>query len=312
MNNESMTAVEFQKRYSSQEACLAAIETMRWPNGFVCPNCGHDDGYRLECRPLIQCTVCHHQTSVTAGTIFHKTRIPLPYWFWMIYVVAHDKGGASGSRLAEQLGMYQKTVWHILQKIRHAMARRDEGITLSGLIELDGMFVGPEARKAGRQPMHSQEDDLGKPSFKGLQTQVLVMIEAEHWAAGSVSMRVVEHSYYEDVKEFGELKADGHAWFKTDGGHSNYALRTVGANHTAKVSSGPESVEWLPLVHRAISLVKRFLMGTYHGVSPMYLQRYLDEFCFRFNRRHKQTSLASSLLRACVFALPFSYAELKL
>jgi hypothetical protein len=208
--------------------------------------------------------------------------------------------------------MYQKTVWHIIQKVRHAMARRDEGIILSGLIELAGMFVGPEARKAGRQPKLAEDCGLGKRSFKGLQTQVLVMIEAEHFAAGSVSMRVVEHSYYEDVKEFGELKTDGHAWFKTDGGHSNYALRTVGAKHTAKVSSGPASVEWLPLVHRAISLVKRFLMGTYHGVSPMYLQRYLDEFCFRFNRRHKQSSIPSSLLRACLFALPMSYAELKL
>ena len=320
MSEDSMTAIEFLERYSTEDDCLDAIENFRWPKGFRCPNCDHDDGYRLKTRPLIQCSVCRHQTSMTAGTIFHKTRIPLKNWFWIIYSAAQDKGGVSSTRLAEQLGMYQKTVWNILHKIRHAMAKRDEAILLAGLIELDGMFVGSEARKMGRKHKNSTVDDcLGKPNmprvtFRNgrMQTEVIVMVEAERWRAGSIAMRVVDSSSYQDIKEFAELRAEDNQVFKTDGFGSNYALRTVSNTHIAKTCSGEESVEWLPIVHRAISLVKRALLGTYHGVSPMYLQRYLDAFCFRFNRRNKPSSIASSLLRACVFAVPMTYAELKL
>ncbi|MCB9466791.1 MAG: IS1595 family transposase [Cyanobacteriota/Melainabacteria group bacterium] len=144
------TITEFQDTFKTEEDCLSYLQELRWPKGFICPNCFHDDGYRLECRPLIQCSVCRHQTSVTAGTIFHKTRTPLRIWFWMIFCLASDKGGASSSRLAKQLGMHQATVWNLLQKLKHAMSRRDENISLAGFIELDEAIIGPHARKEGR------------------------------------------------------------------------------------------------------------------------------------------------------------------
>jgi hypothetical protein len=162
MSTDSMTAIEFHNRYSSERACLDALEKMRWPNGFICPNCEHDLGYRLSSKRLIQCAVCRHQTSVTSGTLFHKTRVPLQNWFWIIYAIAHDKGGASAMRLSQQLNMHYATVWNIVQKIKHAMARRDESILLAGLIELDTMFVGPEARKMGRPTNREEGDPLGK------------------------------------------------------------------------------------------------------------------------------------------------------
>lgn len=317
MLNNSMTALEFFARYSSEEACLEAIEKMRWPKGFVCPNCQHDVGYRLTDRNLFQCAVCRHQTSVTAGTIFHKTRVPLTNWFYILYSVAHDKGGSSAARLSQQLNMHYSTVWHIVQKIKYAMAKRDENILLAGEIELDTMFVGPEARKMGRPSARRDDDCLGKSHpkpvrqfrFGKLQTPVIVMVETLSGRAGNVAMRVVERTTYDDIQEFAMQRAEPGQHFKTDGDHSNYSLRTVGF-HTAKVCSGRKSLEWLPIVHRVISLAKRHLMGTYHGVSPMYLQSYLDDFCFRFNRREKILSLATSALRACVFANQISYAEL--
>ncbi len=162
MSTDSMTAIEFQNQYSSEQECLDALEKIRWPKGFICPNCGHDHGYKLSSKRLIQCAVCRHQTSVTAGTLFHKTRVPLQNWFWIIYSTAHDKGGASAMRLAQQLNMHYATVWNIVQKIKYAMARRDERILLAGLIELDTMFVGPEARKMGKPTKRDQDDVLGK------------------------------------------------------------------------------------------------------------------------------------------------------
>ena len=139
-------ATEFNQQFQSEDSCITFLENIRWPHGFVCPNCSHDDGYRLHSRPLIQCPLCHHQTSVTAGTVFHRTRIPLRVWFFIIYSMSQDKGGASSTRLAAQLGMHQNTVWHIMHKVRHAMGRRDENISLAGFIRWRGQVT----RRCGR------------------------------------------------------------------------------------------------------------------------------------------------------------------
>ena len=320
-----MTALDFQDRFRTEDDCIDAIRKLRWPRCFICPNCQHDDGYFLRERALMQCVNCRHQTSVTAGTIFHGTKIPLRNWFWMIYMMAHDKGGASSSRLAEQLGMYQKTVWHIMQKIKHAMGKRDEPFTLAGLIELDEAIIGAEARKTGRQKpskegsmpaRHRGLKRLGRPPLSGIkkktQTEVLVMIEDEGTRAGNLVMKVFDYTDRLDILEIVDEKVDPGQHFKTDGFHAHYVLKSYGHGLDLKTCSGPLSVEWLPHVHRAISLLKRFLMGTYHGVSARYLPRYLQEFCFRFNRRHKPKNIWQSLLNACISTLPLTYAELKL
>lgn len=320
-----MTALEFQDRFRTEEDCARVISKLRWPKGFVCPNCEHDDAYYISTRHLFQCTVCKHQTSITAGTVFHGTKIPLRNWFWMIYMVAHDKGGASSSRIAAQLGMYQKTVWHILHKIREAMGDRDEGITLAGLIELDEAIIGPEARKTGRQRRgkesylavrHKGMRKMGLAPQSGAkrktQTEVLVMVEDEREKAGNIVMKVLDYTDRLDIKEIVEARVDELQYFKSDARQAHWVLESMGHKLTAKKSGGPFSVVWLPHVHRAISLFKRFLLGTYHGVGAAYLPRYLQEFCFRFNRRHKPKTIWESLLKACVNKLPVTYAELKL
>lgn len=317
------TAIEFQDLFRTEKDCAAAIAKLRWPNGFVCPNCGHDDAFYISTRHLYQCAVCKHQTSITAGTIFHKTRVKLRHWFWMIYCVSVDKGGASSSRIARELGMYQKTVWHILHKIRHAMGRRDEGIALAGLIECDTAFIGAGARKTGRRKLGKEaynpnrvkgERRLGRPtprrSKKKTQTAVLVLIEDEGAASGNVAMKVLDYAVRWDLAEIVEQRADPCQHFKTDLWQPNFVLRSMGHKLQAKKSDGPEAVVWLPHVHRAISLFKRFLLGTYHGVSAKYLPGYLQEFCFRFNRRQKQEIIWHSLLKACCYTVPLTYSEL--
>lgn len=275
----STTAIEFQDRFRTEHDCELALINLRWPKGFICPNCEHDDAYYIKGRKLMQCIVCRHQASVTAGTIFHGTRIPLRYWFWMIYLVAQDKGGVSSSRIAEQLGMYQKTVWHILHKIRQAMRSRNNNTVLSGLIELDEAEIGPEARKTGRQKLgkegylrHKGMRSKGRSSSSGVrkktQTAVLVMVEDEGLRAGNLVMKILDYSDRQDIAEIVHDQVDPSQHFKTDGWQPHYVLRSMGHNLQSKVCSGPLSVEWLPHVHRAISLLKRFLLGTYLYICP--------------------------------------------
>lgn len=309
------TLLEFAKRFPDDDACLDYLEKLRWPKGFRCPNCGHDDGYRLEHRRLIQCAVCRHQTSATAGTIFHKTKTPLVKWFWMVYLLAQDKGGASTLKLAKDLGMHYDTAWHIVHKIRDAMRVRDGGITLAGFIEMDEAVIGPQARKPGRPAVEGEirprKKHLGthKSSSGKTQTEAIVLVERENAHAGTLVMKVVESTTRLEIRDLVEHRVEEDQWFKADGLQSHWVVKSMGHRLDCFPMSGKQSCDELPIVHRVISLVKRWLLGRFHGVSDRYLQCYLNEFCFRFNRRDKEQSLCDSLLKACALALPVTYAE---
>ena len=143
---EPVSILDFQKRFRTEEDCLEAIVNRRWPSGFACPHCQSKNATRLSKRRAFQCNWCLRQTSITAGTIFEKTRVPLLKWFFMMFLMANDKGGASALRLKKLLNMRYDTVWHILQKLRAAMGERDEMYQLCGSIEIDEAFFGGRER----------------------------------------------------------------------------------------------------------------------------------------------------------------------
>lgn len=287
MKKKSISVFEFNRRFRTDNACLRTIEKIRWPNGFICPKCGHDEGYRLRKRRVIECAVCKYQSSVTAGTIFHRTQIPLVKWFWMIFLIAQDKGGASALRLSKQVNVNFKTAWRISHKIRRAMSREDNKIIkLTGIIELDEAYFGGKHRK----------------------TQVLVAIEKDDKRAGKLIMKRIlgktasEPEVQRVVRS--HVNNQSQQYFVTDCASAHHVLKTMGHKLETHKSTPGSAAFHLPLVHLAISLAKTFVLGTYHGVSRKYLQKYLDEFCFRFNRRLKEGSIYKSLIRACVLTAP--------
>jgi len=310
----------FQDQFQTDDDCLRYLAELRWLKGFNCPKCEHDVGYMLKTRAEIQCAVCRHQTSVTAGTLFHGTKVPLRKWFWMIFLVAQDKKGASSSRLARQLGMYQKTVWYMLQKLRHAMGCRDEAIMLSGFIELDQALIGPHARKTGRRK--NQDGKKPRQRLRGrkpkdgrkrkTQTEVVVVVEQDPGAAGMLAMNVVSRTTRDSIREVVERRVEPNQHIKTDGYQANYVLKSMGHVHQAVVCDGVQACKELPIVHQVIGLLKNNLLGIYHGVSSRYLPRYLSEFAFRFNRRFSKIPVWVSLAKAALFAGPLSYADAKL
>lgn len=147
---EKITFKEFQKRFSSEDACRKFLYQQRFPNGFVCPNCGSTEYYPIYRRGLCQCKQCRKQTSITAGTVMHRTYLSLVLWFWAIYLCVNDKRGISASHLSALLDIGYESAWYMLKRIRNAMGQRDANYLLSGLMEMDEGFFGSK-RSGGKR-----------------------------------------------------------------------------------------------------------------------------------------------------------------
>lgn len=299
MTYDSLNIIQFQRRFNSQEACLSALFRARWPHGFICPHCEHNDCYRLSKRRAVQCSNCRRQSSITAGTLFHKTKIPLQNWFWLMFLMSQDKGGISTKRAAELLGMHYTTVWTMMHKIRDAMSDRQENQLLSGFVEVDEAFFGGRLR--------------GKPQAAlSNKKQVCVIVERLNQTAGDAALVVIDEPSAKAFREAVEDNVEPMTHIRTDGLLKNSLLhgiagrlnmKTIGKNYS---EDGP-----LKNVDRVISLAKRYLLGTYHQYcSGKHLQRFLNEYAFRFNRRYKWCQLTSRTLKACALSAPIPYAAI--
>ena len=150
MQSKEVSFYEWQRRFSSEKKCLNHLLRQRWPNGFVCPRCQFQRGHLIARRRVYECVSCRRQTSVTAGTVFHSTKLPLSKWFWALYWVSTDKGGISALRLQKLVGVSWPTAFSMLRKLRRSMGERDRGYRLMNeLIELDDAFVG--GKRSGKR-----------------------------------------------------------------------------------------------------------------------------------------------------------------
>ena len=290
-----ITLLGWQKRFGTEKACAQSLAKVRWPQGFQCPACGSMKSSFIVTRKLHQCSQCRHQVSVTSDTLFHATKVPLVKWFWAIYLTASDKGGISALRLSKQIGVSWRTARNMLKKIRTAMAHRDSIYRLQKLIEFDDTYVG--GKRAGKRGRGAE----GKKP-------VLVAVENRKKGAGFVAMKAVETVSKKTVRNFLAFHLKVGQNVRTD---ALPALNSVAENHVheKKVTPPEKASEWLPLVHIMIGNMKQFINGTFHGVSSAYLQEYLDEFCYRFNRRFWEPELPLRLLNACLAHVPVKIAE---
>jgi len=285
-----MTLIEFQKRFGTEEQCREYLYKTRWPEGFVCPKCGHKEYFNIGSRRLYQCKACNHQASVTAGTILDRTRTPLVKWFLAMYLFTKDKRGISALALKSELGIAYNTAWTMSHKIRHAMSRREGHYMLGGVVEMDDAFFGASSEGGKR----------GRGTDK---TAVIVSVSlSEDGKPRYAKMKVVDAVDGETIKEYAEKSVAKGSEIRTDGlsvyaplAESGYTL--VQQNYDPK--DQPEHLHW---THIIISNAKAFLNGTFHGLDALHLQRYLDEFCYRLNRRWMSMNSFSHLLYACVCA----------
>lgn len=259
----------FMKEYSSEAKCREYLANLRWPNGFVCPKCGCRHAHVLS-NGRYQCAGCRHQTSVTAGTVLHRTHMPLTQWFLAFYFVSQDKRGISAVALMSMLGTTYKTAWYMLMRIRVAMGQRDKTHQLNGNIEFDDTYFGGPT--------------VGKKRGRGTEkAKVFVAVSLdERGNPHYTKMQVTENIKQASVKKFAQAAFAQGSTIHSDG-YRSYIPALEGFTHEHEVYD-PNSglLHWL---HIVISNAKAFILGTYHGLPKKYLQAYLDEYCFRFSRR---------------------------
>lgn len=221
----------------------------------------------------------------------HKTKLPLLVWFWAIYLVAHDKRGRSALSVAQILNINYRTAWRLLRKIRNAMSQRDAGYQLAGIVEMDDAYFGaPKPGTDGRGTTKTAvavalaKSEAGGPRFVRMHVIDRVTIAEIHRVAT------------ECVATGATIVSDGHASYKR--------LQELGYKHVSQDYNKSDPEEFLKWLHILIGNAKAFIDGTYHELDSKYLQSYLDEFCYRFNRRQFPNELFSRLLNACLFATP--------
>jgi len=310
MREYPMTFDEFVKQFNTEEQCRDYLYRMRWPDGFVCPHCKGTEYWTINDK-LCECRVCKRQTSVTAGTIFQDTRIPLRTWFIAIWWITTQKYGASAEGLQQILGLGSyKTAWTWLHKIRKAMVRADR-TKLNGIVEVDETYIGGEE--------HSGSTGRGT----GNKVLVAIAVELKEFGnekkqglrkIGRVRLAVIPDASGDSLSPFVTENIEKGSEIITDGWSGYSFVKTSGYKHTIFVQSKKKEGENpLPHVHLIISLLKRWLLGTHQGaVSDNYMQAYLEEYTFRFNRRNsaKRGLLFYRLLEGAVNISPHTYNDI--
>lgn len=285
----------FQKQFCDEEACRKYLFDSRFGGGFVCPKCGCKEYYFLSNRNLYQCKSCLHQQSLTAGTVMHRSHLPLMTWFWAIFLISRDKRGYSAAMLSRELDLPYNTAWFLLHRIREAMSRRDSKYQLSGIVELDDTYFGKPS----------------KGSKRGRGTSKIKVIVAVSKTPGGkplfMKMQVVPNLKGKTIGNFAKANVCEQSTVQTDAYHSYRKPLSEKYSHEYEVFS-PDS-EMLKWLHIMIGNAKAFVSGTFHGLGGKHLGRYLAEFSYRFNRRHLP-DIFSNLCNAVMASEPLTFAEL--
>lgn len=301
---------EFRRRFSTPEACREYLVQCRWPDGVVCPKCSGRKAWLNSRRYVFECQECGRQTSPTAGTIMHRSHIPIQEWFWAAYLVATHTPGISALQLQRQLGIggYQHA-WHVLHRLRRGMVH-DARSRLSGLVEADETFVGGRIQgKKGRGVVASHDKSLVVGAVEVLAYHDTDGTRKER--AGRVRLALIPDASEESLGSFLERNVDPGSRVRTDGwpGYSEAALADF-MHHVRVIGQAQRAHKRLPHIHRALGNLKTWLNGTHHGVEPKHLQSYLDEYVFRYNRRKTPMAAFQTLLGISAQKKPVTLHEL--
>jgi len=282
------------EKFGNDEKCRIYLEKLRWPDGVHCVRCDSDKISRIYKRNQFHCDSCKYQFSATAGTIFHDSHLPLMKWFAAIYLLSESKKGMSANQLKRTLKVAYKTAWYLCHRIREAVKDADNSL-LTGVCEMDETWIGGKARN-----MHKKDWQRKKAERGGMVNKTAVAGAIER--GGKVRLQVVPELTIETMKEFIKRKIADEAHAVCTDEHHLYPLVVPDQNtHHYSVNHSARQYVFGDIhtntLENVWSLFKRSIIGSYHKISVKHLDRYLDEFEFRFNNRNNPFLFRDTLLR---------------
>jgi predicted RNA-binding Zn-ribbon protein involved in translation (DUF1610 family) len=304
---------EFQKAFPDEASCGAFLFRRRWPGGFVCPACGKRRAATLKSRPrLYECLDCGRQTSITAGTAMHRSKLPLTTWFWAAHLMATHSNGMSARQLEDQLGVTYKTAWLLTQKLRRSMVDPDRE-PLEGVVEVDQAEIPfregdtfLERGNAGKilviGAVEVIDRDINRAKPRRKHAKYL------DTRSGRIRLAAIADNSAASIEAFVKANVKRGATLITDG-HASYP-GLIGYRHDPRIVSKMAGHVALPWIHRAFSLMKRWSLGTYHGLRRKHVDSYLNEFVFRYNRRFHRHVSFETLLGLAAHYEPMNYWDI--
>jgi len=301
----SMTA--FLQQYGTEAKCYRALYRMRWPQGFRCPACGSRprSHFRRAERVYYQCRTCRHQTTLTSGTLFAASKLPLTKWFLAMHLLTASKTNLAALELMRQLDVCYTTAWAIKHKIMQAMTEREESRQLHGFVQIDDAYLGGERNggKPGRGSENKQPFVIAVSTDATLEHPTFAVIEPvrsfdndslRDWAARRLAPEA--EAYTDGLGCFRRIEEAGHA----------HTVLVTGGGRAATQAQG---ARWVNVL---LGNVKRAISGCYHAIrQAKYARRYLAEAAYRFNRRFHLAAMLPRLLRAMVLCKPCAEPSLR-
>ena len=287
---QGMSLSDFLRCFGTQAACAEAVHRARWPDGFACPRCGSHDHCVVSSggRSLYQCYACHRQTSVTAGTLFGDTKLPLTTWFLAIYLISQAKTGMSALELKRQIGVSYPTAWLMHHKLMTAMAERDAQHRLSGAVQVDDAYLGGE--RAGGKPGRGSENKVPFVAAVSLNEQGNPLYVKMTPVAGFTS---------DAISKWAKASLLPGTCVLSDGLGCFAAVTDAGCVHTVEVvgQRKPRDLPQFKWVNTVLGNLKTMISGAYkHFGYGKYAHRYLGAFAYRFNRRFNLADLVVRLI----------------
>jgi hypothetical protein len=314
MAKRQPSLLEFQRRFPDEASCALFVFERRWPDGFVCPECGGTRACLLKSRAYTyECPFCGRQTSVTAGTVMHRTKLSLTIWFWAAHLMATHSNGMSAQQLKGQLGLSYSAAWLLAQKLRRSMVD-PEREPLKGVVEVDQTEMPFRADNDLRSPLKTGKfivigaveviDRATKKAHEPKQFggKYLDTLSGRIRLAAIVSNHATRiHAFVKaNIAPGATLVTDGHASY---GGLADY-------RHDPRIVGNMAAHIPLKWIHRVFALLKRWSLGTYHGLRRQHLDTYLNEFVFRYNRRFYRHVSFETILGLAAHHSPVSYWDI--
>jgi len=298
-NEVNMNLLQFAKEYPTEEKCLEKFVAYRLERGMTCEKCGeHTKHYFVKAQKRFECSKCKTRVSYKAGTMMEKSKISIQTWFMLIHLMTSIKKSISALEVSRQLDIRYDTIWYAMHKIRCAMGKRDAKYKLDGTVEIDDAFF--VAVDLGRDP--EEETKRGRGSQR--QAKVLVMVESEPATKeekiakygkdtkhrkdrkmGFVKMIVVDDLSEKTINFEAEKALGAGVTAISDDWKGYRGLGKIVSGITQTVTPPEKAMSNLPWVHTVISNAKKMTAGVHHSVAKEYLQNYLNEFCWKINRR---------------------------